>query len=97
LDTSAANELASVTVRYEMHNDTDNVVHSSLYFHDYDSNDYVQCDYEQVFDVSGYTSIGLTNSCSGYSSSWAADVELEFYDVGSDMAAVTLTMFSVYK
>ena len=95
LNSSDPNELAQVNLRYHVFNDSINTITARLVYHDFDSTDYVECDSDEDSNAMGYQILTVVNSCSGYATSWGANVHFDPTGLSID-STTTLTQFSVY-
>jgi len=88
--------LSHVNVRYYL-NGVSNEVEATLWFHDYDSHSYVECESDWDSNVSaGFGMLEISKECSGYEDSWAVGVEVSAFSVGSSESLV-VKLISVYE
>ena len=92
--TFSASTLDQVNVRY--HVDGTGTVMGWLFFHDYDSPDFVECDFEQDSAVSGYGMLTLEKSCSGYDSTWGVTLAISAGSLTTS-EALSIKLVSVYE
>ena len=76
---------------------TADTVYGLLYFHDYDSNDYVECGEDEDSNVSQqFGQLQVSKSCSGYESTWGVTVEVGAYTMET-YERLWVKLISVYN
>lgn len=77
--TFSASTITQANVRYYITGTAEHV-YATLYFHDHDSHDYVECEDDEDTNVSSaFGQLTLPKTCSGYESTWGVTIEVAAY------------------